>query len=58
MFEGKYKTFHQRLQTIMASNRIVTDPVGTYAYGTDASFYRLIPKIVAFADDEDEVQQV
>lgn len=58
MFEGKYKEFHLRLQTIMSKDRIVTDPVGTFAYGTDASFYRLIPKMVTFVDNEEEVREV
>ena len=30
----------------MGQERIFTDPVRTFAYGTDASFYRLNPKMV------------
>ena len=32
------------------------DPLRTLAYGTDASFYRLIPKIVINVENEAEVQ--
>jgi D-lactate dehydrogenase len=30
----------------IGEERIFTDPVRTFAYGTDASFYRLNPKMV------------
>ena len=33
----------------------VRDPLRTLAYGTDASFYRLIPKLVVQVEREDEV---
>ncbi len=33
----------------------VSDPLRTLAYGTDASFYRLIPKLVVQVEREDEV---
>jgi D-lactate dehydrogenase len=58
VLEGKHKEFYNKAKLFMERKRLVTDPVGTYAYGTDASFYRLIPQIVAFADGEDEVQKV
>ena len=35
--------------------RLVSDAVRTFAYGTDASFYRLNPKLVVKVDDESEV---
>ncbi len=38
--------------------RLVTDPLRTLAYGTDASFYRLTPKIVVIVESENEVQEV
>jgi len=34
------------------------DPLYTLAYGTDASFYRLIPKLVIIARDEKEVSLI
>ncbi|WP_068437369.1 FAD-binding and (Fe-S)-binding domain-containing protein [Magnetospirillum sp. XM-1] len=40
----------------MPVNRLVTDPLRRLAYGTDASFYRLVPQVVAEVRDEDEVR--
>lgn len=38
--------------------RLVTDELRRLAYGTDASFYRLTPEIVAIVENEAEVQHV
>ena len=38
--------------------RQFTDPVRTFAYGTDASFYRLNPKLVVKVHTEDEIRRV
>ena len=50
---------YQELETILAARidreRIVTQEAKRLAYGTDASFYRLIPKIVLRLKDLDEV---
>ncbi|GEA61535.1 FAD-binding and (Fe-S)-binding domain-containing protein [Vibrio comitans] len=49
----------QQLEALLASKiapkRIVTQEAKRLAYGTDASFYRLIPKIVLQLKDLDEV---
>ena len=34
---------------------VITDPLRRLAYGTDASFYRLIPQVVVVADSEHDV---
>lgn len=39
----------------MPRDRVYTDELRTLAWGTDASFYRLIPKIVAVTANEEEV---
>jgi D-lactate dehydrogenase len=39
----------------VAAKRIISDPLRTLAYGNDASFYRLVPKIVIKAENEEEV---
>lgn len=39
-------------------NAIFTDPLRTFAYGTDASFYRFVPKVVVRALNEKEVRDV
>src|SRR5512144_1650125 len=44
------------LETLLPRSRIVTDPLRRLAYGTDASFYRLVPEVVAIVDTEPEVQ--
>ena len=38
--------------------RMITDPLRLLAYGTDASFYRLTPKVVVEVADEAEVKAV
>ncbi len=35
--------------------RVITDPLRRLAYGTDASFYRLVPQVVLVVDSEAEV---
>ncbi len=58
MLTGIYKTLFQQLTTVIDSKRIFHDPLHTLAFGTDASFYRLIPKIVIKARDEAEVSMI
>ena len=58
MLPEKYSKFIQDLQKIIPAARLITDPLRTLAYGTDASFYRLIPKIVIKADTETEVVEI
>jgi D-lactate dehydrogenase len=58
MLSGKYKTLHQQLTGSIDPKRIFHDPLHTLAYGTDASFYRLIPKMVIKAKDEKEVSLI
>ena len=40
---------------IIPAQRLITDPLRLLAYGTDASFYRLVPRLVVVVEDEDEV---
>jgi len=42
----KYGAFYDALAGEIPASRIFCDPFRTLAYGTDASFYRLTPKIV------------
>eukprot|EP00960_Hanusia_phi_P004813 139661-Hanusia_phi.AAC.2 len=53
--EGGYKQFREDIRGIVPDSRVFTDPVRTLAYGTDASFYRLVPKIVVKVHDEAEM---
>jgi D-lactate dehydrogenase len=58
MLEGKYKDFLESISKNIEHNRIFTDKLHTLVYGTDASFYRLLPKVVIKADNSDEVQAI
>ena len=58
MLTGKYKALYKQLTEAIDPKRIYHDPLHTLAYGTDASFYRLIPKIVIKAKDEEEVSLI
>ena len=55
MLPAPYDRVLAELQPVIPQARLVTDPLRTLAYGTDASFYRLIPKIVALVETEEEV---
>ena len=55
---GSYLEFHHEISAFIPSTRIFTDPLYTLAYGTDASFYRLIPKVVIWANSADEVSKI
>jgi D-lactate dehydrogenase len=44
-----------RLAAFMPAERLVTDPLRRLAWGTDASFYRLVPQLIAVVESEDEL---
>ncbi len=46
------------LAGFIPAHRLVTDPLRRLAWGTDASFYRLVPAVVAVVENEDEVRGV
>jgi hypothetical protein len=52
---GGYKQFREDIRGIVPDSRVFTDPLRTLAYGTDASFYRLVPKVVVKVHDEAEM---
>lgn len=56
--QQNYLSLKTSLETRIPSDRLLTDPLHTLAYGTDASFYRLIPQVVVKVVDEDEVEFV
>ncbi|HEY9041740.1 MAG TPA: FAD-binding and (Fe-S)-binding domain-containing protein [Rheinheimera sp.] len=47
--------FIQAVKQLIPVERYFDDPVATLAYGTDASFYRLLPKLVLRVESEAEV---
>ena len=48
----------RNLQETLPASQVITDDLRRLAYGTDASFYRLIPQIVAVIENEDEARAV
>ncbi|WP_019410425.1 FAD-binding and (Fe-S)-binding domain-containing protein [Pseudomonas psychrophila] len=51
-------TFARDAERLIPQDRRFTDPLSTLAFGTDASFYRLIPKLVIRVESEDEVVEL
>ncbi|TVT50665.1 MAG: FAD-binding oxidoreductase [Sedimenticola thiotaurini] len=51
----RYRELKEELQCFIPGDRLIDDPLRTLAYGTDASFYRLIPKLVVKVNDETEI---
>jgi D-lactate dehydrogenase len=47
--------FLKEILTALPEERVISDPLRTLAYGTDASFYRLIPEVVVKVQSEAEV---
>lgn len=47
--------FLRDAEQLIPADRRFDDPLSTLAFGTDASFYRLIPKLVIRVESEDEV---
>ncbi len=55
---AQYKAFLKEISSFIPKDRIYTDPLRTLGWGTDASFYRMTPKIVLRAKDEQEVSRI
>jgi D-lactate dehydrogenase len=53
--DSKYTEFIQAIGQTVDANRIYTDDLRLLAWGTDAGFYRMLPKVVIRAKSEDEV---
>ena len=58
MISGEYLRFYEALLPVIPKERMFHDALSTLAYGTDASFYRLIPKLVIRARDEREISAI
>jgi D-lactate dehydrogenase len=58
MLPEKHANFYHLLTSFIPEARLISAPLRTLAYGTDASFYRLIPKIVIKAETEEEVSRI
>ncbi len=51
-----YAKLTTELRRSISSERVASDPFRTVAWGADASFYRMQPKIVVTVESEDEVK--
>lgn len=58
MENSKYTDFLREARTFIAPQRIYTDELRRLAWGTDAGFYRLVPRIVIRAAEEEEVSRL
>ncbi|MGE5470432.1 MAG: FAD-binding and (Fe-S)-binding domain-containing protein [Bacteroidota bacterium] len=47
-----------QLRQALPAHQVITDDLRLLAYGTDASFYRLTPEVIAVVNSETEVQAV
>ncbi len=52
----QYRSFWDDARAALPDTRLFCDPLRTLAYGTDASFYRLVPRIVARVSSIPELQ--
>jgi D-lactate dehydrogenase len=50
-----HRELHRRLARELPPERLVTDPLRLLAWGTDASFYRLVPQLLVVIDSEAEL---
>ena len=53
-----HSAFLKNISAIIGRDRIYTDPLRCLAWGTDAGFYRLIPRIVVRPKDKHEVSRL
>ncbi|NVK26161.1 MAG: FAD-binding oxidoreductase [Gammaproteobacteria bacterium] len=58
MLPTQYENFIHLVNKTVPQERIITDSFQTLAYGTDASFYRLTPKVIVKVANEAEVIEV
>lgn len=54
----RYSSFLSGIRTFVPADRIYTDELRRLAWGTDASFYRLIPEVVIRSVNEQEVSHL
>ncbi|USD68037.1 FAD-binding and (Fe-S)-binding domain-containing protein [Vibrio sp. SCSIO 43136] len=53
--QDSYQLFVAKAMEFIPRDRIIEDYLRTLAYGTDASFYRLVPKVIVQVANEQEV---
>ncbi len=58
MLPEKYLKFYRGIVRDIPQENIITDPLRTLTIGTDAGFYRLVPKIIINVENEKEVRLI
>jgi D-lactate dehydrogenase len=58
MLAEPYNSIFNRLSNKIPLARLISDPLRTLAYGTDASFYRMVPRLIVKVENETEVLAV
>jgi len=53
--DDRYAQMRRRLAALLPAERLITDPLRRLAWGTDASFYRLVPQLIAVVESEAEL---
>lgn len=53
-----YQEFFNEITAFIPQNRIFADPIRTYAYGVDASLYRINPKLVVKVRTIEEISDI
>lgn len=56
--DARYRAFYNEICRFVDRDRVYTDDLRLLTWGTDAGFYRLIPKIVIRSDGEYEVAKL
>ena len=56
--EKAYDSFLADIRQFVPSHKIYTDELRTLGWGTDASFYRQIPKVVVRSDSEEQLSKI
>ena len=58
LLPAPYDELHRELSAFIPAARLITDPLRRLAWGSDASFYRLVPQLVVVAESEHEVRRL
>ncbi len=56
--QTSYAKLKAELGDFIPAERLIDDPLRTLAFGTDASFYRLDPKLVVKVANEEELRRI
>lgn len=56
--KAEYQSYLRDIQEFIPKDRIYTDELRRLVWGTDASFYRMIPEIVVRSKNEEEVSKL